>query len=235
MLKGILFWVLQAVSVAGLFGQTGVTSNPFEHSMEIFDPNGRTFVNTFIDAAGTPFFTSEWKYSRIVMSNNKEFRRIRSRLNLQTQEVHYLAPENVEMFIPAGTVKEITFFSDSTANARMLTDFQCGFPPVDAQNASNFYQVISRGKVLLLLYTQKSIAQEKDEFSGEIKKRFVEFTTYYVFAQNNLEKLKKDKPFLLSLLADKKDQVAAFIDGNKLKFKSADDIKKTIDYYNALP
>lgn len=237
MWRGVKLLVLQIVFTTGLAAQSGggFVPNTFENSVEVFDPNGRTFVNTSVDVAGSPFFSNDWRPGLILMNNDKAFRNTRLRLNLQDQEVHYLAPGNVEMSIPAGTVKEIVFFSDTSRNSQVLADFQSGFPAIDEQNVNNFYQVLSRGTILLLLSLQKTIAEEKDEFSGEIRRHFADHSNYYVYAGSNLVRVRMDRSFVQDLLADKKDQVTAFIKAYNFKFRSADDLKKVIDYYNTLP
>jgi hypothetical protein len=49
-----------------------------------------------------------------------------------------------------------------------------------------------------------------------------------------MKRMKKDKEYLLSLLADKRKEMEAYVAGKKINFKSMDSIKKLIDYYNSL-
>jgi len=49
-----------------------------------------------------------------------------------------------------------------------------------------------------------------------------------------MKRVKKDKEYLLNLLADKKKELETYFTAQKLNFKSMDSIKKIIDYYNSL-
>ena len=49
-----------------------------------------------------------------------------------------------------------------------------------------------------------------------------------------MKRIKKDKEYLLNLLADKRKEMEAYAADKKINFKSMDSIKKLIDYYNSL-
>ena len=49
-----------------------------------------------------------------------------------------------------------------------------------------------------------------------------------------MKRVKKDKEYLLDLLADKRKELETYITTQKINFKSMDSIKKLIDHYNSL-
>jgi hypothetical protein len=49
-----------------------------------------------------------------------------------------------------------------------------------------------------------------------------------------MKRVKKDKEYLLNLLADKRKELETYISAQKMNLKSMDSIKKLIDYYNSL-
>jgi hypothetical protein len=233
-MRGRIIYIALLCCSGKVFAQSGFSEKPFETTIEVFDANGRPFANPAIDIAGSPFFTDEWKYATVLLNSNKEIENIKLRLNLQTQEIHFLSKNVTEMAIPAGVVKEVRFYN-SPGDAKPLAEFQCGFPAIDNQNANSFYQVLSSGKVPFLCSLRKSVSEQKDGLSGEIKKEFVEYEDYYVFAGGAMTRVKKDKAFVINLLKDKEDQVKAFMAEKKFRFKSFDDITQIIAYYNSLP
>ncbi|HWK06419.1 MAG TPA: hypothetical protein VNS58_22450 [Puia sp.] len=233
MKKKIVLGALLTGLAGSLSAQSGFNPVTAAHSIEVFDPNGRRFVNPTLDVEGSPFFKDEWVEGTVISANDKKYDHIKLRLNLQTQEWHFLAKDNTEMTVPKGTIKEILLY-DSAGNNKKGTTFQCGFPAIDAQDKDNFYQVLSQGKVWLLRSLRKTISQRKDDLSGDVRKEFVTYEVYYLFAGGTLQRVKKDKSFFLTLLADKKNRLEDFINENKLKFKSADDFVRVIDYYNSL-
>src|SRR5882762_9274394 len=88
-----------------VFAQSGFSEKPYETTIEVFDANGRPFTNPGIDIAGSPFYTDEWRYADIRLYSNKELTNVKLRLNLQTQEIHFLSKNNSEMACPAGMIK----------------------------------------------------------------------------------------------------------------------------------
>ena len=49
-----------------------------------------------------------------------------------------------------------------------------------------------------------------------------------------MKRVKKDKEYLLNLLADKRKELETYVTVQKMNFKSMESIKKLIDYYNSL-
>lgn len=203
-------------------------------AISVFDRDGKAFVNPNTDVEGSAFFSNDWKMGRLVLYDNTVFTHIRLRLNLQTQQVHFLSPDGTEKVSHEGAVKEITLY-DSTAEHNTALVFRSGFPPVDNQDIKNFYEVLSGGKILFLRSSRRIISEQKDQLSGEVKKEFVEYEDYYVFAGGTMTRVKKDKAFIINLLKDKEDQVKAFMAEKKFKLRSFDDITQIMAYYNSLP
>jgi hypothetical protein len=225
--------VFALMCVSYLSDAQNVTRDLTLHNFNIFDADGKLFVNPYIDVAGSPFFLDEWKFGTIVLNDNKKFTDVHLRLNLQTQEVHFLKPDKNELVTPVGLVKEINLF-DTVNNVPVVYIFQRGFPAIDNQNVLNFYQVLGNGKIKFLESLRKVIHQEKNEYAGTIEKEFRQYEDFYFFTDNKIERIKRDKAYVLSFMKDKNDLINDFVKRNKLSFKSTEDIKKIIDYYNSL-
>jgi hypothetical protein len=203
------------------------------NNVHVYDANGKPFVNPNLDIAGTPFYVPEWKYGYIITTDNKVYSKRLLRLNLQTNEVHYLSESNTEMSLHAGSVKEI-FINDSSKFPAMQYRFQSGLPTIDDQNEFSFYQVISKGKISLLKSFRKAIITEKNELSGEINKEFRTYEDYYIFTGASIIRIKKNNDFFLPLLKDKKAEIEQYIKKANLGTRNAGDIKMILDYYNSL-
>jgi hypothetical protein len=202
-------------------------------SILVFDNNGKPFENPASDIAGTPFLLEDWHLGSVTLQNNRRFDSVRLRLNLATQQIHFMDQNNQEIALFKGFVKAIRFY-DILPGTNNPTEFQTGFPAIDQQDETNFYQVISKGKIFLLKFMHKIVSQEKNELSGEIKKEYVGYEDYYVYNGKEMQRVKKDKSAILSLLADQQAKVQSFIDTNHLRLKSVDEVKRVIDYYNSL-
>jgi hypothetical protein len=211
--------------------QQAFEGNDLQMSIKVFDANGKPFVNPPTDIEGTPFFTAEWKYGYVTLNNNKVYSKRLLRINFQSQEIHYLTEDNLEMSLPAGSVKEITLI-DSSRSPAIQYFFRSGFPPIDNQDEKNFYLFVSKGKISLLKSFRTNVMVEKNDFTGETKKEFRTYEDYYFFTGASILKIKKDKAYITGILKDKKENIAEYIKTNNLSCKSIADIKKIVDFYN---
>jgi hypothetical protein len=199
----------------------------------LINTDGKPFVNQEFDIEGSPFYFDKWKYGSIKLISNNVYNNVSVRLNLQSHEVHFLSQAKTEMTVLPDLVKEL-FIYDTTGSGVNIYDFQCGFPAIDQQTAKDFYLVLSNGKMKLLESIKKEIRQRKDDISGEVKKDFVSYENYYVYSNNALRLVRLNKNSVLQAMNDQQPKIEDYIKANKLSYKSADDLRKIVDYYNTL-
>ncbi len=70
--------------------------------------------------------------------------------------------------------------------------------------------------------------------TGETKKEFVSYESYYIYKNDAIKSLKKDKEFILSFFEDQKQKVNEYLKDKKLNFKSPYDLINLFKYYNSL-
>jgi hypothetical protein len=233
MLKYLLLCLLMVGLTGPVWAQDGFVPQARTLTFNVFDQSGKAFVNPSPDVAGTPFLANDWKYGTLVLNTSRRYDSVRIRLNLYSQQVHFLNSSNLEVALDKGYIKEV-LLPDGKAGVTGGLHFQNGFPPVDEQDANNFYQVLVQGKMWLLLSIRKIVAQDKDEMAGEVRKEYKAYEDYYAYDGKTMQRIRKDKTFVENLLADKKDKVEAFIVENKFKLRSIDEIRRVIEYYNTL-
>lgn len=78
------------------------------------------------------------------------------------------------------------------------------------------------------------VNKTKNEMSEEISSQFDIYNDYYLYMKYEMKRIKKDKEYLLNLLADKKKELEEYIKEKKLNFKLMASIVKLIDFYNSL-
>jgi hypothetical protein len=225
-----LFGLRQAIAQNGT--QTWLQDDNFQKSISVYDPNGKAFVNTYTDIEGSPFFFDDWKPCNIRLNDNKTFTHVLLKLDLQSQSVHYLGANKSEMEVQPGLIKEIEII-DSAKDNITAYKFQSGFPSVNNKNENEFFQVLAEGKVTMLKLITKKISQDKNDFTSEVKSKFITTEDYFYFSKVVMQRVRRDKS-IFDLLWDQKDKVTAYIESNKLSYKSIDDIRKIITYYNSL-
>lgn len=186
-----------------------------------------------VEIKGSPFLPGEWAKAVVTLKDNRIFSGISMRLNCVNNSIHYLTSQKTEMVAPDGMIKEIVMV-DSTGASPTEYRLASGFPEIGKNTAATFYERLVYGKAQLLKYTKKKLKEYK-AYAGATEKEYVSNEDYYVFINNDIKEWEKGKEFLLEMLADKKEKVQEYINEQKLKCKSIDDVKLVLNYYNSLP
>lgn len=199
----------------------------------ISDYNGRPFKLYYEGVQGSPFLFDEWKLADITLSKGKKFEKIKARVDLCSQEAHFITRNNVEIVTPNGLVTEIALFDSTTAGMDTIR-LKTGFPTIDNQNENNFYELLSDGRAQLVKSIRKKIVEKKNDVSGQVEREFDFYEDYYVFNNGVLKKIRRDKSSVLDLLNDQKVKIEEFIKSNGINLKRADGLIRLFDYYNSL-
>lgn len=198
----------------------------------IVDKNGGSFHSYYDGIEGHPFFTESFKKSTIKLNSGESFSNINARLDIYKQTIQIkLNGDTVKTILP-GSIADITFH-DSVQT--VVYTFRTGYPVIDNLTRSNFYQVLSDGKVEMLKSSVKKINKLKNDMTGELSSQFDAYEDYYLYIKYEMKRLKKDKEYILGLLSDKKKELNQYVIQQKINFKSIESIKKLIDYYNSFP
>ena len=240
----MLFILLVLVSLHNSFAQnpttvirqttvTNLRPENYANEFSITDANGRPFKELDADVQGSAYFIDSVMSTVITFTNGNSFQRIPARLDLYRQEIHVVSKNKEEFILPKELVKEL-IFTDSNSTKFKQYVFRAGFPAIDDQNGSSFYLVLASGKISMLEFFRKKILQRKDDISGVITKEFETYEDYYVFQDNQMVKLKKDKSFIVSMMKDKEKEIQSYLSTNNVNFKKWNDVQSLFSYYNSL-
>ena len=229
-----LFCGLVCLNLSALAqGKLGAGRVNWDDQFIIVDKNGGSFHSYYEGIEGNPFFIENFRSSTIKLVSGLEFNNVTARLDLYKQIVQVkLNGDTAKMILP-GNITEIIFY-DTVQSLPFEYKFQTGYPEIDNLSRNNFYQVLSDGKVTLLKSSIKKINKIKNEMSGETSSQFDMYEDQYLYVKYEMKRVKKDKEYLLDLLADKRKELETYITTQKMNFKSLDSIKKLIDHYNSL-
>lgn len=214
-------------------GKVGVEKISWDDQFIIVDKNGGAFHSYYEGVEGHPFFIENFRSSTIRLVSGAEFKNVTARLDLYKQIIQIkLNGDTVKTVLP-GNIIEIIFY-DTVQSLPCSYKFQSRYPEVDNLKRDYYYNVLSDGKVTMLKSSIKKINKTKNEMSGEISSQFETYEDHYLYVKYEMKRIKKDKEYLLNLLADKRKELEACIADQKLSLKSMDSIKKLVDYYNSL-
>jgi hypothetical protein len=216
-------------------GQMSFSNTNNGRLLDLTGVNGRTMLNNKYDPAieGTPFLNPEWDFAKITLTNGKEIQQVFVKLNLESNELYYLDSAKNEMITVNGIVKKLYFLNFYDKDSIRYV-FKTGYPKIDKQNESYFYQVYTEGKLELLMKNYKYIREIKKEFTGEISKDFIDNSQLYLYVNKTMREFKKDKSEILLLMKDKEQEINLFLSTNKINFKKIPDLIKLFNYYNSL-
>jgi hypothetical protein len=208
--------------------------NDIQHKINLYDVNGHPLVNAAIETKGSPLFLSKWKLGWIRTADNRFFGSVLLQLDLEKQQVHYKRSDGADVAVEPGQVKDLAIL-DTIAGATVVYQFSSGYPAIDNRSGVDFYLFLDSGRVSLLESMRKEVYQEKDDFSGDSRREYKIYNDFYVFSMGKLARIKKDPKFFLELTKDKRGQMEDYLQKTKISFRSIDDIRQFIHYYNGLP
>ena len=212
---------------------SGSAAVSWDDQFVIVDKNGGSFHSYYEGVDGHPYFIEKFSDATIGLSTGAVYKGVKARIDLCKQEIHFKLPGDSERIALPGLINEIILYDTLGSGIRAYI-FQSGYPEVDNLKKNNYYQILSDGKVTMLKSSVKKISKSKNEMSGEISSQFDTYEDYYLYIKYEMKRVKKDKDYLLSLLADKRKELEAYVTDQRINFKSMDSIKKLVDYYNSL-
>jgi|GEM_PF-6491051 len=192
------------------------------------DINGTPFSerNT-ADLGGSPFFNDQFLKGSIKMEDNSVYKDLYLRYDQEADQLVYRKEVASASMLPSGRVTQFSIeLPGGEAKFRSITD---------DKGDAGFYQILQEGKTSLLKKTKKRIVENVEYNSTSRSKSMKTEVDYFLqTADKKLIPIKKDKKSFTKVLADKQNEVATYIEQNKLNLKSDNDMSKLISYYNTL-
>ena len=206
----------------------------FQHKIILYDVDGHPIGGEAIGTKGSPLLSTKWNLGWILRADGRLLPGLPLRLDLEKQIVHYKRADGNDIEVEPGQVKEIAMI-DTLSGVDVAYRFICGFPPIDNQSETSFYLLLDSGKVSLLESIRKVFKQDKNDFSGETNKEYTIYNDFYVVSNGKMTRIKKNSRFFLELTSDKRPQMEEYLQKTKVSFKSIEDIRQFIHFYNGLP
>jgi len=198
----------------------------------VSDINGQPFVNKFPDVSGSPFITG-FKMSNILLYGGKGFSNVLSRINFYDQTVSFIAVNGAEVATSPGYIRELNY-TDTSIMGPVKHVYRTSFPPTDSLTATQFYEVLADGRCTLLKAIVKSISETRNALTASVSRDFETIETLYVYQNGSMTRVRKDKDFMLSKMADKKEEMAVYLQSHKISFRDPLQLAELVNYYNGL-
>ncbi len=180
---------------------------------------------------GTPYVYQNWNDGVIYMNDSTKVEDIKIKLDAYENEVVYFDPARKQEFI-LDKGKIITFEVIDSLSVKHQ------FVKIADADGTAFYEVLSSGKALLLKRHWKYLKEADYQGaynSGVRHDEFIDRTTYYVYKNDGLEKIKLSKGNIMRYFknsTENYDAIQNYYQVNNLDLGNESDVKKLFAYYN---
>jgi len=216
-------------------GGFGFNSTNVGRVVNLLDLNGQSLLRKYEpDISGSPFLNNTWAAAKITLPNGKEIGPFLVKLNIESNQLYFFDSSGKELVASEGAVRKIEFINYYSKDSIRYI-FKNGYPVIDKQNENFFYQVLTEGKIQLLVKKIKYLRTSKDAYTSEVSKEFVdEGNVKYLYDGVTIQELRADKNLILSYMKDKMEAINKFVAENKTNFRKTSDLIKLFTYYNGL-
>ena len=195
-------------------------------------PNGQKKVEnvSYADVQGSPFWDNDWNAAVFVLGNGNIAKTKKAKLNLFTNEVHFVNSVNIEMACETTDIKKIFFFKgmDTTKVVAVFESF------ADATGTNSvYYRILNTGK-LRLMELKKVLVKENDynPLSGKKEYSFYSRNNYAIADEEKLIPLKSlNLSSLFSAIPESSDY-KEWLKQNNNKLKNESEMISFLNYYN---
>lgn len=240
MTKLIALIIIAAISFCHLSisAQVTIETNAAEAtSMVVYGSSDLKKTLTYGQLKGSAFWKEEWQMATLIDKDSKTIDKVKIRLNLYTNEIHFISKAGKELVVVPGLVRKVVVHKSDESND-VLAVFENEMDQIVENNTqaenSSYVQVMNFGDIQLLKHTRKKIATA-DSLFGTLKRYyFSEQVMYYMNDKygktERLKKLNQDNLMdVLPMFSRHKNWIAS----NNINFKKEEDVVRFLDYYNA--
>ena len=222
------FGIMLVLQVKGQ--QLNMDVRDFNGNMQVYDPANpsKSKLNNvgYTDVEGSAFWSDQWNPAIIYFSNGSKAKINQAKLNLYTDEIHYLSGDGTELAVYNQDVTRLVFL-----NKNNLTQPIASFAKMINHitgNGSAFYKVLNAGKFqLILLQKQLVKTSPYDPIQGKSISSFYSKKDYAIYNEGKVIVLKDlDRASILAAVP-LNSFTEDWLKNNKSKLKSE---KEVIDY-----
>jgi len=187
---------------------------------------------TYEDVRGRYLWDNDWHAGVLMLKNGGKFPLDKIRLNLYTQDVHYIGKDGIERVADKPLVRTVVLFGRDSAQIlatfRLVTAF--------GAKTNELYQQMNSGELQLLKKVVSHVNKKQyDPSVGKTEYRFVAETTYYLLSKGKFTALDALNKNAVNATMPFDKEAEEWLGSHKNKLKSEEDIVAFLDYYNARP
>ncbi len=182
---------------------------------------------------GSPFFNEDWQMTTLLGSNRKDKWFCKAKINLVTNEIHYLDKSDNELVLESGVIKK-TIIRDNIDTSKIIAIFEYhDEPPIlDVEKKGLYTQVLNDGNFSILKYNKRLLTSKDSLFGTQKKYFFTNYQYYFIKHQQQITLIKKlNTSNILGVLPNASAYIN-WIKTNKINLRKEEDFITFINYYN---
>jgi ribosomal silencing factor RsfS len=183
---------------------------------------------------GTPFWQEKFLAATIYLKDEKSFGTCKVKINLATNDVHFLNSKGEEQIAQSGIIQKIIIHHEDSAG-KISAVFRNNIEHINtrAEFANLYVEELNHGNWQLLKVSRK-ILQVSDSLFGTRKKySFILKEAYFIKFSNRIQSLKKlSSKEIIPVLRLNTEQ-KKWISFNKINFAKEKDVLAVLNYMNA--
>ena len=202
-----------------------------------YDPahpkEGKGNALVYADIEGTPFWNEQWAPAIIYFVNGSKAKINQAKLNLFTDEIHYLSLDGTELAVDNEGVSRLVFLNKNNLT-QPIASFAKLVNHVNGKGTA-FYKVFNAGNFqLILLQKQLVKTSPYDPIQAKRISSFYSTKDYAIYNNGKVSALKDlDRNSILSTIPFYAN-VENWLKENKNKLKSEKEVTAFLNYFNSL-
>jgi hypothetical protein len=210
--------------------QLNMDVRDFDGNMQVYDPAnpraGKGGTLAYAEVEGTAFWDEKWNPAILFFAGGGKAKINQARLNLYSNEIHYLSSDGTELAVENEGVTRLVF-----VNKNNLTQPIASFAKLinhTTENGTAFYKVLNAGLYQLILLQKQLIKTSPyDPIQGKSISSFYTKKEYAIYNEGKVVGLRDlDRTSVLTATPSN-DLTTEWLKGNKTKLKSE---KEVVDY-----
>ena len=220
---------------AQVFIEMGSPVNPRDAfgSINVYGSDGLLKSIPYNRIKGSPFLDEQWKPAVLYDYRDSVLAKCPVKMNLATQEIHFLNLKGEEMVPVRGIVKKLIIY-DVTDSNKVLAVFNNNIPEIRMQtkNKDYYVQELNKGKVQLLKITLRKVESADSLFGTQKRYYFADQAEYYLQVNNRVERIKRLNKEEFFVFLPEASKYNLWIRERKLKFRNEEDFIVFLNHYN---
>ncbi len=184
----------------------------------------------YVDVKGNPFVDEEFQVGEIIHMDSTTTQDVLMRLNHHTDEIEFKLDDKILVFAKPRQIDHVTFGHRSFAYYDFIQN---------RQQEAGYFEVLAWGNTQLLLRRSTIVKREEvpptDMAGGNFRDYFRTTEQYFVKKGDaSAVQIQKGKKSMLKALDDHEEELTKFIQDNKLKLRSEEEMIDLIYFYNSI-